>query len=74
MAEKIELNLEEYLAKLQEAANEVASERNLGKIQVIHLSEGKFGCMSNNPQICPQILAEAEDRVNKKFALKAPKI
>jgi hypothetical protein len=72
MAEKIELDLEKYLEKLQEAANEVANERKLEKIKVIHLSKGKFGCMSDSTKICLQVLAEAEDRVNKNFGLKAP--
>ena len=67
MAAKKGLALKDYLVKLQEAADEVANERNLGKITVSHHHGGEFLCVGTGDKICLSILEEAQSRVNKKY-------
>jgi ABC-type Zn uptake system ZnuABC Zn-binding protein ZnuA len=69
MTTKIELNSEEYLRKLQEAADQIATERNVEKIKVIHSHRDKFGYMGSDEKLST-ILEEAQARVNKKYKLK----
>ena len=71
MLAKKMLSLEEYLMNLQEAADEIATERNLRKITVFHLHGGKFACARTGPQLCIPLLEEALSRVNEKYELKA---
>jgi hypothetical protein len=71
MSAKKELPLQTYINKLQEAADKVANERNVVKIEVIHLSGDKFACAREGEQLCLSILNEALSRVNEKYELKA---
>jgi hypothetical protein len=64
------VNLEEYLMKLQEAADEIATERNVRKITVFHLHGGNFGCARTGEQLCIPLLEEAQAKVNEKYELK----
>lgn len=70
MITKTELNSEEYLKKLQEAADQIATERNVEKITVFHSHGGKFGCGGSGKKLCTEILNEAQARVNEKYKLK----
>lgn len=71
MSDKKVLTLKEYIVKLQEAADELTSNRNEEKIEVIHLSGDNFACARASAQLCVPILEEARARVNEKYELKA---
>jgi hypothetical protein len=71
MSAKKELPLQEYKKKLQEEADKVANERNVVKIEVIHVFGDKFGCAREGEQLGLSILNEALSRVNEKYELKA---
>ncbi len=76
MSAKKVLTLEQFYVRLQEAADEVASERNEKKIKVVHfaaaeLRRGVIGCAREGNKICLPILQEALSRVNEKYELKA---
>ncbi len=66
---KKSLSLEDYLMKLQEAADGIATERNLRKITVFHIG-GKFACRRTGNQMGNPILEEAQAKVNEKYELK----
>jgi hypothetical protein len=70
MTTQTELNSEEYLKKLQEAADEIAHERNERKTTIYHLHGDKFTCGHVGNKIGSLILEEARARVNKKYKLK----
>lgn len=70
MSDRNLLNLEEYLVKLQEAADEIANERNLRKITVFHLHGGKFACACTGEQLCIPLMEEAQAKINEKYELK----
>lgn len=69
MSDKEVLSLQNYLEKLQEAADEVAKERNVKQIKVFHSYGSKFGCLGDGPRLCIPILDEARARVNVKYEL-----
>jgi hypothetical protein len=70
MSAKKLLPLQEYLEKLQEAADKIAIERNLKKITVFHLHGGNFGCARTGGQLCIPLLEEAQAKVKEKYELK----
>jgi hypothetical protein len=70
MLNKKSLGLEDYLIKVQEAADEIATERNQRKIIVFHLPECEFACRRTGNKMGTSILKEALSRVNKKYKLK----
>jgi hypothetical protein len=70
MTTKTELHLEEYLMKLQEAADKIATKRNVRKITVFHVHGGKFGCARRGEQLCVPLLEEAQAKVNEEYELK----
>ncbi len=70
MSTKKVLSLEEFLMKLQEAADQVASERDVKTIKVFPLSGAEFGCLGDGAKLCIPILDEARTRVNEKYELK----
>ena len=65
------LSLKHYLEKLQEAADELTSNRDEEKIKVIHLSGENFACSRASAQLCVPVLEEARARINEKYELKA---
>jgi hypothetical protein len=71
MSAKKGLSIQDYRKKLQEAADELTSVRNVEKIEVIHLSRDNFGCAREGAQLCLPILEEARSRVNEKYELNA---
>ncbi len=71
MSAKEVLTLSAYLKKLQEAADEVASKRNVKKIEIIHISGDKFACAREGARLDLSILQEALSRVNEKYELEA---
>lgn len=70
MSAKELLPLQKYLEKLQEAADEIATERNQRKFTVYHLHGGKFTCGRVGNKMNILILEEARVKVNEKYELK----
>jgi hypothetical protein len=71
MLAKKMITLEEYLMKLQESADRIATERNLKKITVFHLHGGGFHCSRVGDKMGLPILEEAQAKVNEKYELKS---
>jgi hypothetical protein len=65
------LSLDEYLIRLQAAADDIAREKNAKKITVFHLYGGKFACSRVGDKMGLPILKEAQSRVNEQYELKA---
>jgi hypothetical protein len=75
MMEKKQLSVDEYYEKLQEAADDIANERNVEKITIVRYPEaelrrGIFASLRNSNISSIPISEEAKVRISKIYVLK----